>query len=106
MQYSVDILTEIYVLEIICLQPFRFAIGVLKERGVKGKTGMEGSSAGATDWLLKHSHLSYRSEARSKQHKVRNDRFLSCHLSKWFQRCGSFFELLSAVIYTKALDSD
>lgn len=76
MQYSVDIPTEIYVLEIICLQPFQPAIGDLKEWSVKGKTGMAVSGAWATDWLLKHSHLSYRSEARSKQHKVRNDQLL------------------------------
>lgn len=52
MQYSVDIPTEIYVLEIICLQPFRRAIVGLKDEGVGVK--LEWRSSGPeppTDYL-------------------------------------------------------
>lgn len=69
MQYCVDILTKIYVLEIICLQLFRLAIDGLKYDVVKGKTGM---AEPPTDYLNIPT-LSYRSKGRNNQHKVRNE---------------------------------
>lgn len=66
---TVDTVTEIYAVEIIGSQPRPHAIPVLKGGAVTAETGKAGTGAAATDRLLKHSHLSYRSEARTKQHK-------------------------------------